>query len=108
MFRSIVLMSVLTAALTLVVGAAILSPLGCSRDQGTPAAAQATTTKVVNAKCPIRGEAIDPAKVPEDLVRTYKGQKVGFCCAGCPEAWDKLTDAQKDAKLQAAMAKAAP
>ncbi len=60
---------------------------------------------VVNAVCPIMGNKIDPAKVPDSLIREYKGQKVGFCCAGCPVAWDKLSDAEKDAKLQAALQK---
>jgi ribosome-associated protein YbcJ (S4-like RNA binding protein) len=58
---------------------------------------------VVNVRCPIMGSAIDPAKVPESLIRQYKGQKVGFCCPACPQAWDNLTDEQKDAKLSAAM-----
>lgn len=71
---------------------------GHADHQGT-----AATVAVVNSKCPIMGGKIDPAKVPADLTREYKGQKVGFCCAGCPATWDKLTDAEKDAKLAAAM-----
>jgi hypothetical protein len=69
----------------------------------TPAAGQASAAPVAfaNTKCPIMGGAIDPAKVPESLTRVYKDQKVAFCCAMCPGQWDKLTDAQKDAKLQA-------
>jgi hypothetical protein len=59
--------------------------------------------KIVNSKCPILGTKLDPAKVPDSLIREYKGQKVGFCCDGCPPAWDKLSDAEKDAKLKAAM-----
>jgi len=55
--------------------------------------------KFANDRCPILGTPIDPDKVPENLIRDYKGQKVAFCCAGCPEEWDKLTDAQKQAKL---------
>jgi len=53
-----------------------------------------------NTKCPIMGGAIDPAKVPESLTRVYKGKEIAFCCAMCPGQWDKLTDAQKDARLQ--------
>ena len=64
------------------------------------AATTAAADGVVNAKCPITGTAIDPAKVPSELTRIYKGRKVGFCCASCPPAWDKLSDADKDAKLQ--------
>jgi hypothetical protein len=29
----------------------------------------------------------------------YKGQMVGFCCAGCQAKWAKATDAQRDAML---------
>ena len=60
-----------------------------------------STAKVVNARCPIMGSAIDRANVPDSLTREYKGQKVGFCCGGCPAAWDNLTPEQKDAKLKA-------
>ncbi len=53
----------------------------------------------VNNRCPIMGSPINPEKVTKNLVRDYKGQKVAFCCAGCPSTWDKLTDAQKQTKL---------
>jgi hypothetical protein len=52
------------------------------------------------------GSTITPEKVTKELTRDYKGQKVGFCCAGCPAAWDKLPDSEKDAKL--AIAKGNP
>ena len=58
-----------------------------------------------NTTCPIMGSRINPAKVTADLVRDYQGQKVAFCCAGCPSAWDKLSARQKQAKLQKAGAK---
>ena len=54
---------------------------------------------VVNSTCPITGGSLSPDGVVERLTRDYKGQKIGFCCDGCPEAWDKLTAAQKDAEL---------
>jgi hypothetical protein len=54
---------------------------------------------VVNTTCPITGGALSPDGVVERLTRDYKGQKIGFCCDGCPETWDKLTDAEKDAEL---------
>ena len=56
----------------------------------------------VNATCPMMGSPIDPEKVAPELVRMHKGRKVGFCCGGCPAAWDKLSEAQKEAKLQGA------
>jgi hypothetical protein len=48
---------------------------------------------------------MDLSKVPESLTRTYKGRNVAFCCAGCPTAWDKLSDTDKDAKLAKVMSK---
>jgi hypothetical protein len=58
-----------------------------------------------NNRCPIMGSPINPAKVTKNLIRDYKGQKVAFCCAGCPAAWDKFTDAQKQAKLAKAISR---
>jgi len=63
---------------------------------------------IVNARCPIMGTQLDPAKVPAELTREFRGQKVGFCCGGCPAAWDKLTDQDKQAKLDAAKDTQAP
>jgi hypothetical protein len=68
--------------------------------QGCSEAAAGTP---VNARCPMMGSKIDPEKVPANLRRQFKGQTVGFCCGGCPGAWDKLSDQQKEAKLQAAI-----
>ena len=53
----------------------------------------------VNNRCPIMGSPINPENVSATLMREYKGQKVAFCCGGCPEAWDKLSEAEKEAKL---------
>ena len=63
-------------------------------------AAGTPTGGFANTKCPIMGSPIDPAKVTPDLVRVYNGKKIGFCCAGCPARWDKLTDAEKEVKLR--------
>ena len=57
----------------------------------------------VNVRCPMKLKDIDLSKVPANLVREYKGKKIAFCCNGCPEAWDKLSDTEKDAKLKAAV-----
>ncbi len=56
--------------------------------------------KIVNARCPIMGSKLDPNRVPEKLTRTYMGKKVGFCCGGCPAAWDKLSKTEKAEKLK--------
>lgn len=57
----------------------------------------------VNVRCPISGKTIDMMNRPKDCTRMYKGMKVGFCCPNCPPEWDKLTDAEKEAKLKEAM-----
>ena len=56
-----------------------------------------------NAKCPITGKSIERMNCPKEFTRMYEGKKVGFCCAECPKAWDKLTDKEKDAKLKDVM-----
>ncbi len=55
---------------------------------------------IVNVRCPIMGSKIDPAKVPANLTKVYKSGKIGFCCAGCPAMWDKLSDEDKARKLR--------
>lgn len=55
--------------------------------------------QLANTSCPIMGGQIRPDNIRETLLRDYEGQKVAFCCAGCPSTWDKFSDAQKDAKL---------
>ena len=55
--------------------------------------------KFANTRCPIMGSPINPDKVAKNLIRDYKGGKIALCCGGCPATWDKLTDAEKDAKL---------
>jgi len=83
-------------------GAAAGPAAGAADTAASAFAPKATADKsgFANTKCPIMGGAIDPAKVPESLTRVYKGQKVAFCCGMCPAKWDKLTDAEKDAKFQ--------
>lgn len=55
----------------------------------------------VNTRCPIMGGKVDPKTVPASLTRQYKGKTIGFCCGGCPPQWDKLSDEEKDKKLEA-------
>ena len=47
---------------------------------------------VINATCPVRG-----GKVNQAVNVDYKGQKVGFCCAGCIEGWNEMSDEEKAA-----------
>jgi hypothetical protein len=76
---------------------------------GTPPPPPARTVAVVNSRCPILPDsAINKDAVISELVVEFEGQKIGFCCGGCPEQWNALTDAQKRAKLQAVMGETAP
>ena len=68
-----------------------------------PRSAAPAEDGVVNVRCPIMDTPIDPAAVPANLTRMWRGRRIGFCCAGCPEMWDKLSDAQKQEKLAGAM-----
>ena len=66
-------------------------------------ATKAAKAGFINSTCPIMGSKIDPAKITESLTREFDGKKVALCCGGCPGQWDKLSDADKKAKLKAAM-----
>jgi len=80
---------------------------GCGKDEAAPparpgGAAAETQPKFVNDRCPIMTDSvIDPDNVPPTLVREFRGKKVAFCCAGCPAAWDRLSDDEKASKLAA-------
>lgn len=50
---------------------------------------------IINKKCPITGEDIDP-KVTVD----FNGKKVAFCCKDCIDKWNKLSADQKLAKIK--------
>lgn len=82
--------------------ALLLGAAGCNKD-GQKAGDDKAAAQAVNNTCPIMGTAINPAKVPADQTRPFKGQTVGFCCMNCPPVWDKLSDAQKQAKLDAVL-----
>lgn len=53
-----------------------------------------------NVCCPLSGKPIDIASVPPEKTRMHKGVKVGFGQNAEMEQWDKLTDAQKEEKIQ--------
>jgi hypothetical protein len=61
---------------------------------------QQVAPRVLNDRCPIQGTRIDPDKVPAELTRVYGQGRMAFCCAGCPDQWDRLTEVQKAAKLK--------
>jgi len=89
--------------------------VGCEKEAEKPVPGGSATPSAqisqqagefVNTHCPIMdGPKLDLASVPASLTRTHKGKKVAFCCGGCPAAWDKLPEAEKDAKLAKVAAK---
>lgn len=70
--------------------------------------AQMDMLPAVNLRCPITNEYIKGMDLPADQCTTYKGQKVGFCCPACKPGWDKLSDAEKEAKLKASIKEEKP
>jgi len=81
---------------------------GCKEEAGGGGTAAGA---VVNDRCPIMGGKVDPANVPANLIVEFEGKRVGFCCAGCPAAWEKLDDTKKKEaldKVLAAVEKATP
>lgn len=87
-----------------VIGLAVigLSIVGCRKETPEERAEAPAAVTYANTVCPMMGSVIKPEKVTPKLVREFQGQKVAFCCAQCPPAWDKLSDAEKLTKLQAA------
>ena len=75
-----------------------LTMIGCastpSPEGGHSAGAHPGAT-FANTRCPMMGSD----KVSHKHTREFKGDKVAFCCPGCPEKWDKLPEAEKTAKL---------
>jgi len=84
----------------------------CCKDDVKPAAAAtdkaATKTTpvarvtVVNTVCPLSGEDLGSKDHTADVVRTYNGENVGFCCDGCGKKFDKMSDEKKAATLTSA------
>lgn len=71
---------------------AVLGLAGCATNKsGSGSGAMG----IVNTKCPMA--ASNPAG--SKVTREFKGEKVGFCCAGCAGKWDALSDADKAAAL---------
>jgi len=94
-------------ALALIVPALMLGACAAHKDGCTggeccqePKGNGAAITSV-NEYCPVMPE--DP--VDPTLTREFNGQKVSFCCKGCVPTWDAMSDAEKDTKLKAAVAK---
>ena len=96
-----------SAAAVLLLAGLLMAPValtGCNDEDDTPPARTtgdgAARTQFINTRCPIMTQnEIDPAQVTPNLVTTFRGEKVAFCCAGCPAQWNAMTDEQKLAAL---------
>lgn len=64
--------------------------------------ASAAAGKPINAECAIMEGHPVPASNPATV--TYKGQTIGFCCEDCVEAWNEMTEAEKDKAYKAILA----
>ena len=86
----------------------VLILAGCksTKEGNGEQAGDAGTVATVNNVCPIKTKAFDPVTVAAKLVVQFEGKKVGFCCSNCVEAWAKLTDEEKKAKLSAVLKEA--
>ncbi|MDP6046336.1 MAG: hypothetical protein QGH94_11695 [Phycisphaerae bacterium] len=89
-------------SLTLLVGLT-LCLVGCGGDETSQTPEEPKTVAVVNVKCPLMGDKLNQAAVPETMVREFNGQKIGFCCPPCMPKWDALSEEDKATKLAAAM-----
>lgn len=68
---------------------------GCKSDQEmNQTNTSGASMGVINNTCPIMGS---PVKADTADYATYKGHKVGFCCAGCDGKWEQMSDAERDA-----------
>ena len=85
-----------TIVRTALVSAAMLLFAAC---HSTPASSSGMTA--ANAKCPMKGEALEPGCPTCD----YNGQKIGFCCTTCMKAFSSLSDNDKKTKVAASMSK---
>jgi hypothetical protein len=86
-------MRVLACALALFVFA--LS--GCQMTETTPAA----TGGPINATCAMK----DSEAANADCCVDYKGQKIAFCCKMCKAKFESLSEAEKDARVEAVQKK---
>lgn len=73
---------------------------GCNGERtGIAASKSAASPQYANQRCPIEGNQIVSETAPAELTRDYEGETVVFCSSNCPETWDGLTGAEKQAKL---------
>ena len=88
------------AGLALLSTCALAAPKVAAPAKKAPAQ---TALKTLN-YCPTSGEKLGAQTVG---ATTYKGYKIAFCCAGCPQEFARLSEKDKDAKIAKVVAKQA-
>jgi len=79
-------------------GAVVIGLAGCeSADNGAEMAATAPDASmgVINERCPMMGTPVSESVATAE----YKGYTIGFCCDGCPDAWERKSAEEKDEML---------
>ncbi|MCL4209415.1 MAG: hypothetical protein HRU76_10580 [Phycisphaeraceae bacterium] len=93
--------SLLRSGLFACLAACALGLSACS--SGDKATNETASMGVINSHCPMMAEhEVDTAVTPAE----YKGHKIGFCCSGCLNGWNKMTTEQKDAFVSKSLSKA--
>jgi hypothetical protein len=92
---------------TILSALAIVAVLGSAAVAG-PQKNDKKATKVVDLwVCPMTGEAVTKGHEAGKPV-VVAGKRVHFCCAGCPDAFAKLSPADQKTKVAEAAKKAKP
>lgn len=88
------------ARYALLVPVVFLALAGCQSSCKVAGGDGASPAMFVNETCPIGKEPV----TEDGGVAEHKGCKVGFCCPGCKEQWDAMSEADKDAFVAKARA----
>jgi hypothetical protein len=85
--------------------AAAADPAGALGGPRVSATASSDLVPVVNAWCPIIPEnpVSSTKSTTRSLTRTWRGQRIGFCCEACPPTWDDMSDEDRSAALARAI-----
>jgi len=72
-----------------------LAASGCSSmSKSGNESTDAARGQALNTTCPMMDEVVD-----EEVVVEYNGNTIAFCCEGCIDDWNALSDAERDAKV---------
>jgi YHS domain-containing protein len=72
------------------------SPSGGCCGGGSASCAPAKPAASINTICPVSGDKISGQP---QFMRQFKGRNVAFCSQFCTEQWDRLSDQEKQEKL---------